>query len=95
MRSPIAVALLGVLGVCLSITSLSAQTTEKAKKKPAASRFPAWDTVLKGAEKVAAPDGERALVNLFFNKQQNHLFMELGSGQVNNDLLLPIAMEGT
>ena len=99
MRSPIAVALLGVLGVCLSITSLPAQTTEKekqtteqAKKKPASSRFPAWDTVLKGAEKVTAPDGERALVNLYFNKKQNQLFMELGSGQLNKDFLLPIAI---
>ena len=58
----------------------------KKKKKDKKKKFADWDEVIEDTKKI------EGLFPLYYNKKDQKLFMEIGSGQYNKELILPISI---
>lgn len=67
----------------LATSRVLAEEQEDSKPK---SKFPAWDDVLEDHEKL------EGFVDLHYNEKEQSLFVELKSGDMDKDLLLPMAI---
>jgi len=76
-------------GCVLTTTGMSAEEkpadTEKAESK-SKSKLPKWDEVIKDHKKL------EGFLNLYYNEKEQTLFMELKSGDLKKDFLLPMAI---